>query len=243
MTLTLSQRRGPWRGWVDVPQPRLRGAAPWTDLSHHITADLSRSPAFPQPVIKKVETLPVDPANVTHVSMAVHHGTHVDAPSHFYIDGPTIDRIPLERFYGEGVLYRLDVPAGGVVETADLLAAGDPPRRGDIVLIDTGWHRLVGTPDYADAPSLSPDLAQWILDHGVKLVGIDASTPDLPAHRRSEGFDWPVHQILLRDGILIAEHVANLGALQPGRIEAFFGVVSIVGADAGPARAVARNIP
>jgi hypothetical protein len=32
----------------------------------------------------------------------VHMGTHVDAPKHFYDDGPGVDEIPLERMTGEG---------------------------------------------------------------------------------------------------------------------------------------------
>ncbi len=242
MTATLAELRGPFRGWLDVPPARFGGAGDWADLSYALTEDLSRSPSFPRPVIKKIEELPADPANVTHLSMAVHHGTHVDAPSHFYVDGPTIDQIPLDRFMGAGVLYRVAVEAGGQVEPEHLLASAGAPGPGDIVLIDTGWHRRIGTPEYGDAPSLSVATADWLVEHRVKLVGIDAATPDLPAHRRSEGFDWPVHQRLLRNGILIAEHMANLGALEPGRVDVFFGVTAVVGADAGPARVIGRNI-
>lgn len=243
MTPTVAELRGPWRGWLTSPEAIFGANENWIDLSHHITEDLSRSPAFPKPAITKLEELPRDPANVTHVSMAVHHGTHVDAPSHFYADGPTIDQVPFDRFYGSGVLYRVPVEAGHIIETSHILESGLPPQPGDIVLIDTGWHKFMGAPEYADAPSLSSELAQWLVDHQVKLVGIDASTPDLPAHRRGPGFDWPVHQILLSNGVLIAEHMANLSALNPGRIEIFFGVTSVVGADAGPARVIARNQP
>lgn len=243
MSPTLAELRGPWSGWIEAPVPGFGGTDEWVDLSHPITEDLSRSPAFPQPEFRKIEELPADPANVTHISMAVHHGTHVDAPSHFFADGPTIDQVPLERLYGAGVLYRVDVAEAGTIDIAHLLASAEEPRRGDIVLIDTGRHRVIGTPEYADAPSLGVEAALWLADRGVKLVGIDASTPDLPAHRRGPGFDWPVHQILLREGILIAEHMANLSALRPGRIEAFFGVTPFVGADAGPARVIGRNLP
>jgi kynurenine formamidase len=150
--------------------------------------------------------------------------------------------VPLERLYGQGVLYRVEVGRAGVVEPDHLLASGPPPEPGDIVLIDTGSHRVINTPEYADAPSLSPTTASWLRDHRVKLVGIDASTPDQPAHRRYPGFDWPVHRILLASGVLIAEHMANLHTLEPGPIEAVFGVIAFEGADAGPARVVGRNV-
>ena len=234
--------RLPWKGWPQIGQPEFAGDLGWVDVSHPITESLSRAPSFPQPVIKKIEKLPDDPANVTHVSMAVHHGTHVDAPSHFYADGPTMDQIPLERLYGRGILYRVSADAGAQLTVEEIQGSGPDPQPGDIVLIDTGWHRYMNQELYNDAPSLSVEAAEWLRDAGVKLVGIDASTPDLPAHRRTPGFDWPVHQIFLGSGVLIAEHMANLSALKPGAIEAFFGVTTFVGADAGPARVIARNI-
>ena len=82
--------------------------------------------------------------------------------------------------------------------------------------------------------------AQWLVERGVKLVGVDFATPDLAVDRRAEGFDWPVHHILLSHGVLIAEHLTNLHALAGRRIEAMFLALNIEGADGAPARVVAR---
>lgn len=237
-----AEKRGAWLGWPDVPSPSIQGGDCWRDLSHVVTEDLSRGPTFPRPTIERIEELPDSPANVTFVSMALHHGTHVDAPNHFYFDGPSMAEVPLEMLYGRGMLYRVETEPGGVIGIEDLLASAPAPERGDIVLLDTGSHQKINTPAYEDAPSLSPEAAIWLRDHGVKLVGIDAATPDLPASRRGEGFDWPVHRALLGSGVLIAEHVANLSALQAGPVEAVFGVTVFAEADAGPARVMARNL-
>lgn len=235
--------RGPWSGWADVPAPTTgTGGGAWIELSHVITEDLSRSPAFPPPAFVKLEELPMDTANVTEIRMAVHHGTHVDAPSHFYADGADIDAVPLDRLVGEGVVWTVDVEPGGVVEVADLEAQRPAMHPGDIVIIDTGSYPHINTPRYGDAPSLSPEAARWLVDRGAKLVGIDAATPDLPAHRRPEGFDWPVHQVLLGSGVLIAEHLTNLGAVTGKRLEFVFAALPVAGADGGPARVLAREV-
>ena len=55
--------------------------------------------------IRAVDVLP--PVNVTEIHMVVHHGTHFDAPRHFVEDGTTIDQVPLERLYGQGVIWRI----------------------------------------------------------------------------------------------------------------------------------------
>ena len=73
-----------------------------------------------------------------------------------------------------------------------------------------------------------------------KLLGVDFSTPDLTAHKRPSGFTWPVHQILLSQGVLVAEHLTNLGGLANQRVEAMFLAIPIAGSDGAPARVLAR---
>jgi kynurenine formamidase len=111
-----------------------------------------------------------------------------------------------------------------------------------MVLLDTGWAEHVNTERYEDHASLTPQAAQWLVDHKVKLLGVDFSTPDLTAHKRPEGFTWPVHQILLSRGVLVAEHLTNLRGLANQRVEAMFLALPIKGSDGAPARVLARPI-
>jgi arylformamidase len=243
MCESVSEKPTGWKGWLDVPAPRLSGATgAWRELSHPLTETLSRAPAFPQPRIRQIATKPEHPANVTELHMVVHHGTHVDAPRHFIADGPTMDEVPLERLIGEGVIWHVDVPDHGVIEPGHLDRASPSLREGDIVLIDTGRGPRINTPSYDDHASLSPEAAEWLLARGAKLVGIDCATPDLASNRRRQGFDWPVHHILLSRGVLIAEHMANLGALAGRRAEMAFLALNIVGSDGAPARVIARAV-
>lgn len=104
------------------------------------------------------------------------------------------------------------------------------------------WAQHVNTPMYADHPSLAAAAAEWLLRQGIKMLGIDSSTSDLPAHRRPEGFSWPVHQLLLGHGILIAEHLTNLTPLAGLRVEVMLCALSIVDSDDAPVRALARPL-
>lgn len=230
-----------WQGWTPMPDPVLgAGSGPWIDLSHRLTEDLARSPMFPRPRITRIFSQPAYPGNATEVQMVCHHGTHVDAPRHFFLDGPSFDEIPLERLYGPGVVLRLDKQPDEAIDADDLEAAGGDVRPGDIVLLDTDWARRVDDVEYEAHPHLTADAARWLLARGVKMLGVDFSTPDLGARRRPPGFDYPVHTILLGHGILIAEHLANLRSLAGRRIEAMLLGLPIAGSDGGPARAVAR---
>jgi kynurenine formamidase len=232
-----------WQGWRDLPAPEaLRADGPWLDLSHPITTELSRAPSFPRPRIRQIATIPHDPANVTEVHMVVHHGTHLDAPRHFIADGPTFDQIPLERLYGTGEVWRIPAPDYGLIEPADLERATPRMRPGDIVFLDTGRARHVTTEAYEEHAALTPAAAAWLVEQDAKIVGVDFSTPDLAAHRRPAGFDWPVHHALLGHGVLIAEHMTNLEALAGRRVEVMFLGLNVVGSDGAPARVIARPV-
>jgi kynurenine formamidase len=235
--------RRAWQGWIELPPASGEtGVGPWADLTHRLTEDLSRSPAFPRPVIRQLLKMPEGNANITEVQMVVHHGTHVDAPRHFMIDGPAFDEIPLERLYGPAVIWRIEKGPLAVITADDLKSARPKLKRGDMVLLDTGWADYVNTDQYEDHASLSNDAAQWLVDHQVKLLGVDFSTPDLTAHQRPEGFTWPVHQILLSNGVLVAEHLTNLRPLANQRVEAMFLALPIAGSDGAPARVLARPL-
>jgi kynurenine formamidase len=232
-----------WNGWLDLPVPKISGAAgAWTDLSHRLTEELSRIPSFPQPRIRQITKIPEHRANVTEVHMVVHHGTHLDAPRHFISDGPTMDQVPLDRLYGTGVVWHFDVADDGVIDAADLERATPRMREGDIVLIETGRAKHVNTPCYMEHACLTGEAAAWLVKHGAKIVGVDFSTPDLAAVRRPPDFAFPVHYTLLSQGVLIAEHVTNLEQLAGHRAEIMFLGLNIAGSDGAPVRPVARLI-
>ena len=103
-----AERGRGWKGWLELPAVTAAAATePWIDLSWTIDEDLPRVPAFPAPRISKLRSQPRDPYNATELSMVVHTGTHVDAPRHFFSDGPAFDKIPIDRLAGPGVVWHL----------------------------------------------------------------------------------------------------------------------------------------
>ncbi len=230
-----------WRGWQAVPPPTIgTGSGDWIDLSHRLHHDLSRVGFLPEARFERIMSLAADHLNVTEIHMVCHFGTHVDAPCHFIADGPSFDQIPLDRLYGPGVVWRLRCEPYGLIEPEMFDQAGPPARPGDIVLLDSGSAEHIGTPRYDQHPSLSLAAAEWLVEHQVKLIGVDFATPDLAVNRREPGFRWPVHHILLSHGVLIGEHLTNLRQLGRGRVEVMFLGLNIEGADGAPARVIAR---
>jgi arylformamidase len=232
-----------WRGWPDYTEQRNhRPTGPWIDLSHVLHSDIPVPHVFPRPKFGRINAMPSDRLNVTHIEMVCHAGTHLDAPSHLFMDAPNFDDIPFKRLHGHGVVWHAEVEPFGLI-TAEQLAAMSPAALpGDMVLLDTGWSALWCTDAYMDNPSLTPEAAQWLVDKKVKLLGVDFATPDLALEKRGDGFDWPVHKVLLSNGTLVAENVANLGSLAGQRVELLCLGLNIRGADGSPARLVARAV-
>jgi kynurenine formamidase len=232
-----------WRGWAT--SAALRASIPagdWIDLSWPLSPTVPRLASFPPPRIGRFKSMPEDPFNVTELSMVVHLGTHVDSPSHFMVDGPAMDEVPLARLMGTGVVWRVDAPLEGWIEPDDLERMEPRVLPGDIVVLDTGLARHAGTPDYDRHAAVSVAAAEWLLAHEVKLLAVDMPTPELPLTARPDGFDWPVHHTLLRDGVLIAEQVTNTGTLTGRRVELLFLPLNIAGGDGAPARVLGRPI-
>jgi kynurenine formamidase len=232
-----------FKGFIDLPKPiASTPAGPWLDLTHKVSPTMPYASIFKPPSFKRLREMPKEPFQVTEMEMVVHAGTHVDSPRHYYLDGPDMADVPLERLYGPGVVWRIAAEPNQQIDVDKLEAARPRVRPGDIVAIDTGWAARVGTEDYEHHPSLTADAAKWLLDQRIKLLACDFATPDLVYHLRKPGFNWPVHHTLLSNGILVAEHLTGHAALAGRRAEFFFGALPIVACDGGPSRVMARAV-
>lgn len=232
-----------WRGWP--ARDKRRNSSPigdWVDLSHELHNDIPVPHFFPRPKFGRVMAMPADRLNVTRMEMACHTGTHVDAPSHFFMDAPDFQAIAFDRLHGLGVVWKVEVEPFGLI-TADQLAALRPSlNSGDMLMLYTGWSELWGTEAYWENPSLSEDAAEWLVTRGVTLLGVDFISPDMALPKRDRDFDWPIHKTLLSRGTLIAENVANLKSLAGQRVELLCLALNIQGADGSPARIAARAV-
>lgn len=213
------------------------------DLTQTFADGMFGLSTLPPISVTRQRTIAEHGVNVTLLGCSVHSGTHVDAPCHFIEGGRDASQLSLEDASGDAVC--LDVPAAAEDEiTRDRLerAARDLLRRGDIVLIHTGFGRFF-TEDperYKHHPFLSPDAAAWLVERGARMVALDIPTPDRPEWLRPPGFDFPVHKTLLGSGVLVAEHLANLDRVAGRRMRVYAFPLPIRGGDGSPVRFVAE---
>jgi arylformamidase len=178
---------------------------------------------------------PGDPGylNVTAFSTCTHTGTHMDAPSHFYGGSPTIESIPLSQCIGSCVLADLRRlhPRQEII-VADLASYRDALVRHRKVVLQTGWSAHWGRDDYfRDFPVLSEAVAQWLMDCGVELVGVDTPSVDREPNA--------AHFVLLGAKAVIVENLTNLEAVGRREFHLIVTPLALKGLEASPVRAVA----
>jgi arylformamidase len=169
-------------------------------------------------------------ANVSAIRFGSHTGTHADASRHFFDDGQPVDQIPLDRLIGPALLVSFadDVRSVGAAE----LKAHDLRGRKRI-LMRTRNSALLSQKDFVpDYTYLAPDGAEYLVDKGIELVGIDYLSIEQfhSGHHRT-------HRTLLAKSVVILEGL-DLSVPPPGEYQLICLPLRIEGCDGAPARAV-----
>jgi kynurenine formamidase len=166
------------------------------------------------------------------VLMPSHMGTHVDAPRHFVPDGKTTAEIDLSRYAGEAVCIAIpDFPHSGEYDLTDELAKyKDFVKSGDIIILSTGYEKLVGSEEYFDFPDFAENTGALLESYGIRAIGLD--TPTLGQQNR-------VHQEVLGREIAVYESLINLEPLIGKRFFISAMPLKFEDGDGSPVRAYA----
>ncbi|RQO29800.1 cyclase [Taibaiella sp. KBW10] len=197
-------------------------------------------------------------ADDTIKQMGVHATTHIDAPWHYAPTSEgkpakTIDEIPLEWCYGKGLVidmkHKADFDPITVTDIEQFLQAHDLHiEPGMIVLIKTGRDVYNGTKAFAEkGTGMSAAATRWLIDKGIKVMGIDQWGWDLPLRylikkakeMNNPDLFWEAHLVGQQKEYCHIEQLVNLDALPYSGFDIAVFPLKIVGASAAPARVVA----
>jgi arylformamidase len=209
-------------GLLDISVPITEDLVTWNDGGKprlERTADLARG----------------DPVTATRLILGAHTGTHVDAPAHFLAGGATMAAMDLAILLGPARVVDLTaVTAIGIADLAPRVPAGTVR-----LLLKTSNSRLWADPAHRFVRDyLAPDraTAQWLVDRGVRLLGIDylSAAPFIDTSG--------VHRILLGAGMILLEGL-DLRAAAAGEYELICLPLHLPTCEAAPCRAVLRPLP
>lgn len=170
-----------------------------------------------------------------------HGGTHCDAVWEYKPTGATIDKMPLEYFYGSALCLDVSqVPPTRHISCEDLELAerrsGHRIENGDIILLYTGhFDRYFNTDKWQTTyTGLSMESAEWLAIKGVVNIGVDAPAIDHP-----EDTDFSGHYICGKYDITNTENLCNLDKVVNKRFIYFGLPLRIRDGSGSPIRAVA----
>jgi len=208
------------------------------DLSQPFGHDVPLWPYFPDIKIVRFHYHAKSGVLTQWITTPMHVSTHADSPAHVIEGDLFTHEIPLECYYGTGVVVDIPKPKWGMITADDLEKATPKIEKGDIVIVHTHMHaQYTDSKNYfARSPGLVKSAGEWFVEKGVKAVGVDQQALDHPlstaisyhgpgpllpdivkeyeaetGRSAAEDFpDWePVHRLLLGNHIMGWENVGG----------------------------------
>lgn len=207
--------------WIDISLPLCDGMVHWPD--------------DPPVHIEKIHDIARgDSYTLSMLSMGSHTGTHIDAPSHYLKDGICIDGMPLSVCIGRARV--MDIHAPEAINLPEVKSRWT--YHCERILFKTRNSTFIhGASQFMpDFVYLSDEAAHFLVDRGVRLVGIDYLS--VGGYRRDGG---EVHRILLEAGVWILEGL-DLSRIPPGEYDMICLPLRLENGDGSPARVVLRPL-
>jgi arylformamidase len=200
------------------------------DISMPLDPDMVQWPRSTKFLVKWTNQIRYgDPVNNSSIIMDTHCGTHIDAPLHHIDDSVSIDKIPLEMLIGSA--YVIDVQGAPLI-TRKIVEQLDIPSDEKRILFKTdnsqNHNRKTFDENYV---AISPDAAKWIVNLGIRLVGIDYLS--IQRYNSSD----QTHKILLEADVVILEGI-DLHNVEEGGYTLVCLPLRLIGLEGAPARAI-----
>jgi len=208
------------------------------DLSHPFGDKCPLWPYFEDVKIERKHYMAKSGVLSQTVTTVMHCTTHADSPAHVIEGARFTHELPLDLYYGTGVVVDIPKKKWELITPEDLENATPKIEKGDIVIIHTGWNKYWGDSQkyFLESPGLGKAAGEWFVKKGVKAIGVDQQALDHPlltaigphgpgpirpdicaAYERETGRkvaddfrDWePCHNLILGNGIMGWENVGG----------------------------------
>jgi len=210
--------------WIDVTVPLRNGMVVWPgDVKVQIEHRVSM----------KREQVHMN----SWINMGVHTGTHMDAPLHFIANGKSIDLLPFDVTVGPARVIEIKDKVSIKAEELQQYNI----RRGERILFKTRNSPQCWQTDSfaADFVYITKGAAQFLVDAGVKLVGVDYLSVGSPSDPEKGMKD--VHDILLGAETWLIEGM-NLEAISAGNYNLICLPLKLMDTEGSPVRVILQPI-
>ena len=164
-------------------------------------------------------------------------GTYLETAKHLIEGGESIDEVTLDKLFIPASIAVIPKQPAGHITVADLEQTVSVLNPGDALLLSTGWDRLWwddGAVFVAHSPHFELEAMQWIVDHGVSILGGDIPCFDDPRPEHGQGVNTP----LFESGAMILAPLVGLGSWGASRAHLTVLPIPLKGACGAPCRAI-----
>jgi arylformamidase len=211
---------------------------------HELTYHLNPEQEQRRLKIIQTRTLETSYANEFALEIHTHIGTHIEGPYHCLENGKKLDELPIDTFLGEAAIIDLTWKEGDrKIMKKDLMKSGNHIKWNDIVLLKTGYDQKFSNEELqseeymANSPYLSDNAVDWLIEKGIKNMGIDFwSIEEYPI---DPNIGEPKHIRLFNRDIPFIHSIVNLVNINAKRVFFIALPMYIKGLDSSPVRAVA----
>lgn len=180
------------------------------DLTHQINENIKEFPEDPKIKLKKYEN---NECIITNLSIAMHTGTHIDAPYHYLKNGKKISEYEINEFCGKASILHMKNNNKKEISIEDINIENQLEK---IIIINTGWFNYFNSSEYFyENPYLSEELCDFLIKNNIKGIAIDTCSVDKYGENK-------IHKKLLKNNIWIVENLTNCDKLKEKKYEAFF---------------------
>lgn len=143
--------------------------------------------------------------NTKKLSFGSHCGTHIDSPNHFIENGKTIDKIALETLVGDVQIF--DFSGLRENETVDAVSLEGKIRYKKVIFYFNWAKHFKDERFYKNYPFFSDDAARYLINQGVKLIGMDTPSPDDSRIKPGSSEDSKIHKMFLENEVILMEYL------------------------------------
>lgn len=156
------------------------------DLTHPFSIHTPGWVGYPSPKLSYFQRHATHGIVSQWLETPLHAGTHFDGEMHIVSGGKDMASVPLETLCREGVVADLsDIMEDWSIITPKDITDRVEVKKGDILLINTGWYRFFnGNPEedeeryFLRHPGGTRELAEWFVEMELAWTGIDCGSGD-----------------------------------------------------------------
>ncbi len=206
------------------------------DLSHYIEEGMPIFPGTEPPEIKVAASYEQFGYKESRIQILSHVGTHLDCPAHIYPDGLSVTSMPIDQFYGSGIVIDCsELGSHTLIDTCFINRFNKGIANKDFILFYTAWDRKWGSPAYFEAyPSFTEEAIKYLARMQIKGIGIDAVSIDPIGARQLNN-----HRIFLQGQKSVIENLHDIDKLIGKEFELMCFPLKLKEGDGSPIRAVA----